>query len=67
MQHRHVLIRVWPYEVVAGREAEFERVFDGHDAWARFLELHCQAYEELDRRCAGLTVSQSELAPCSVT
>jgi heme-degrading monooxygenase HmoA len=93
-----VLVRVWRYEVVEGREAEFERaygsagdwarlfarskgfrgtrlyrdveapsayltvdLFDGHEAWARFLEAHRGAYEAVDRRCSALMVSQSEL------
>jgi heme-degrading monooxygenase HmoA len=93
-----LLVRVWQYEVVPGREAEFERVyssagdwarlfarskgfrgtrlyhdvetpaayltvdlFEHRDAWARFLEAHRDAYEDLDRRCSALTVSQNEL------
>jgi len=95
-----LLVRVWRYEVVPGREAEFERayssagdwarlfarsegfqgtrlyrdverpgayltvdLFEGDEAWARFLEAYGAAYEDLDRRCSALTVSQSELTP----
>ena len=93
-----MLVRVWQYEVVPGREAEFERaygsagdwarlfalsegfrgtrlyrdveapaayltvdLFDGHETWARFLEAHRGAYEDLDGKCSVLMASQSEL------
>jgi heme-degrading monooxygenase HmoA len=36
-------------------------LFDGHEAWDRFLEAHREAYEDLDRQCSVLMVSQSEL------
>jgi heme-degrading monooxygenase HmoA len=95
-----LLVRVWRYEVVPGREAEFERayssagdwaqlfarsrgfrgtrlyrdvetpaayltvdLFEGHEAWARFLEAHRDAYQDLDGRCSALVVSQGELTP----
>jgi heme-degrading monooxygenase HmoA len=95
-----LLVRMWRYEVVPGREAEFERaygsagdwarlfarsrgfrgtrlyrdvetpaayltvdLFEDHEAWARFLESHRDAYEDLDGRCSALTVSQNELTP----
>ena len=32
-----VFTRVWQYEVVEGREAEFERVYAGDGAWARLF------------------------------
>jgi heme-degrading monooxygenase HmoA len=38
-------------------------LFEGHEAWAAFLEAHRDAYEDLDGRCSPLTVSQSELTP----
>ena len=93
-----MLVRVWRYEVVPGREPEFEcaygsagdwarlfarskgfrdtrlyrdveafaayltvDLFDGQETWARFLEAHRGAYDDLDRRCSALMVSQSEL------
>ena len=33
-----VFTRVWHYEVVEGRESEFERVYSGDGAWARLFE-----------------------------
>lgn len=33
-----VFTRVWQYEVVEGRESEFERVYAGDGAWARLFE-----------------------------
>ena len=32
-----VFTRVWQYEVVEGREADFERVYAGDGAWARLF------------------------------
>lgn len=32
-----VFMRVWQYEVVEGRDAEFERVYAGDGAWARLF------------------------------
>jgi heme-degrading monooxygenase HmoA len=41
-------------------------LFDGHEAWARFYEAHRAAYEDLDRRCSALIVSQSEMTAADV-
>lgn len=32
-----MFVRVWQYEVVEGREAEFERMYAGDGAWARLF------------------------------
>jgi heme-degrading monooxygenase HmoA len=32
-----MLVRVWEYEVVPGREAEFERLYGSTGAWARLF------------------------------
>lgn len=34
-----MFVRVWQYEVVEGREAEFERVYGADGGWARVFAL----------------------------
>ncbi len=55
--------RVWQYEVVAGREAEFERVYAGDGAWARLFAhsegfLGTELFRSLSRPRGYLTVDR---------
>ena len=55
--------RVWQYEVVAGREAEFERVYAGDGAWARLFAhsegfLGTELFRSLGRPRGYLTVDR---------
>ena len=37
--HVTVFVRIWQYEVTAGREAEFEQVYGADGDWARLFAL----------------------------
>ena len=55
--------RVWQYEVVAGREAEFERAYADDGAWARLFAhsegfLGTELFRSLSRPCDYLTVDR---------
>jgi heme-degrading monooxygenase HmoA len=56
-----VLIRVWRYEVVAGREGEFERAYGSAGDWARLFARSAsfrgvRLYRDVEDPAAYLTV-----------
>jgi hypothetical protein len=56
-----MLVRVWEYEVVPGREAEFERLYGPAGAWARLFarsagHVSTELYRAVDRPARYLTV-----------
>ncbi len=58
-----MLIRVWEYEVVPGREAEFEQLYGSTGAWARLFgrsagHLGTELYRGLDRPGRYVTVDR---------
>jgi heme-degrading monooxygenase HmoA len=58
-----MLVRVWEYEVVAGREAEFEQLYGSAGAWAQLFarsagHLSTELYRGVDRPGRYLTVDR---------
>ncbi|HEY7103076.1 MAG TPA: antibiotic biosynthesis monooxygenase [Mycobacteriales bacterium] len=58
-----MLVRVWEYEVVPGREAEFEQLYGSAGAWAQLFarsagHLSTELYRALDRPVRYLTVDR---------
>jgi heme-degrading monooxygenase HmoA len=58
-----MLVRVWEYEVVAGREAEFERLYGSAGAWAQLFarsagHLRTELYRGVDLPARYLTVDR---------
>ena len=58
-----MLVRVWEYEVVAARAAEFERLYGSAGAWAQLFarsagHLSTELYRGVDRPARYLTVDR---------
>jgi hypothetical protein len=58
-----MLTRVWEYEVVAGREAEFEELYGSAGAWAQLFSrstghVSTRLYRDIDRPARYLTVDR---------
>ena len=58
-----MLIRVWEYEVIPGREAEFEQLYGSAGAWARLFGRSTgyrgtDLYRDVDRPARYLTVDR---------
>ncbi len=58
-----MLVRVWEYEVVPGREAEFERLYGSAGAWAQLFarstsHVGTELYRGVDRLARYLTVDR---------
>jgi hypothetical protein len=58
-----MLVRVWEYEVVAGRAAEFERLYGSAGAWAQLFarsagHLGTELYRGVDQPARYLTVDR---------
>jgi heme-degrading monooxygenase HmoA len=56
-----MLVRVWEYEVVPGREAEFQQLYGPAGAWARLFArsagyVSTELYRGVDRPARYLTV-----------
>jgi heme-degrading monooxygenase HmoA len=58
-----MLVRVWEYEVVPGREAEFEELYRSAGAWAQLFSrstgyVGTELYHDVDRPARYLTVDR---------
>lgn len=58
-----MLVRVWEYEVVPGREAEFERLYGSAGAWAQLFSrspghVSTELYRAVDRPRRYMTVDR---------
>jgi heme-degrading monooxygenase HmoA len=58
-----MLVRVWEYEVVPGREAEFEQLYGSAGAWARLFarsagHVSTELYRSVDQPGRYLTVDR---------
>jgi heme-degrading monooxygenase HmoA len=58
-----MLVRVWEYEVAAGREAEFEQLYGSAGAWAQLFarsagHLGTELYRGVERPGRYLTVDR---------
>ena len=58
-----MLVRVWEYEVVAARAAEFERLYGSAGAWAQLFarsagHLSTELYRGVDQPARYLTVDR---------
>jgi heme-degrading monooxygenase HmoA len=58
-----MLIRVWEYEVVPGREAEFEELYGSAGAWAQLFSRSTgyagtELYRDVERPARYLTVDR---------
>jgi heme-degrading monooxygenase HmoA len=58
-----MLVRVWEYEVVPGREAEFEQLYGSAGAWAQLFarsagHVSTELYRRVDRPARYLTVDR---------
>jgi heme-degrading monooxygenase HmoA len=58
-----MLVRVWEYEVVPGREAEFEQLYGSAGAWAQLFarstgHLGTELYRGVERPGRYLTVDR---------
>jgi heme-degrading monooxygenase HmoA len=58
-----MLVRVWEYEVVAGREAEFEQLYGSDGAWTRLFarsagHVSTELYRGVDLPARYLTVDR---------
>jgi heme-degrading monooxygenase HmoA len=58
-----MLVRVWEYEVVPGREAEFERLYGSAGAWAQLFarsagHVRTELYRGVEQPARYLTVDR---------
>jgi heme-degrading monooxygenase HmoA len=58
-----MLVRVWEYEVAAGREAQFEQLYGSAGAWAQLFarstgHLGTELYRGVDRAARYVTVDR---------